>query len=160
MISQLLTPTGVLGLRQCPDTTLDWGVSGDLLSELHQRDPPELLPAAGVLAVCLPIWLGFMGKCTDMLDGHWEKAEGLVPRVREHLFCIRGAEGGLMLQPAITQDTLQQARQVAGLSAASKGVQENTRAGWQRQEKGWMLLAGSICALRVAIPPTCPSREA
>lgn len=124
------------------------------------RDPPELLPAAGVLAVCLPNWLGFMGKCIDSLDGHWEKAEGLIPCVREHLFRIRGAEGGLMLQPVITQDTLQQARQVAGLSAASKGVQEITRAGWQGQEKGWMLPAGSICALGVAIPPTCPSRAA
>lgn len=66
-----------------------------------------------------------------------------------------------MLQPAITmQDTLQQARQVPGQSVASKGVQEIKRAGWQGQEKGRMLPADATCTLRVAIPPTCPSRAA
>lgn len=39
-----------------------WGVSGAQFSELHQRDPSELLLAAGMMVVYLPVRLGFVRK--------------------------------------------------------------------------------------------------
>lgn len=39
-----------------------WGVSGVQFSELHQRDPSEILLAAGMMVVYLPTQLGFVSK--------------------------------------------------------------------------------------------------
>ena len=62
MISQPSAPTGILGLRQTPDTTAEWGVSGAQFSELHHRDPSELLLAAGMMVIYLSVQSGFVSK--------------------------------------------------------------------------------------------------
>lgn len=50
-----------------PGTTPGWGVCGAHFSELHQRDPSEVLLAAGVLAMYLPGLSGFVSNGISLL---------------------------------------------------------------------------------------------
>ena len=123
MISQPSAPTGVLGLRQSPDTVPGWGVSGAQFSELHQRDPSELLLAAGMMVIYLPVQLGFVSKsisfpgmdkdrgkqgeeglaCARLPLSAMSLKENRVPHIYEHLSHSRGAERSLVLQPVHLQ---------------------------------------------------------
>lgn len=56
MVSQPSAPTGVLRLRQSPDTAHGWGVSGAQFSELHP------LSSFLLVVIYLPVQLGFVSK--------------------------------------------------------------------------------------------------